>query len=272
MGWGQALLLAVLQGLTEFLPVSSKSHLMVAEKLLGVDVDSFITLAVLLHAGTLLAVVIYYWRDWAGLFGGLLRKGESGQRARRLAGLLLVGTVPAAVVGAVLKDHLEPLYDQLLPAGILWLVTAGFLWYADRLVGTRDREQTRWSDALWVGIAQCLALLPGVSRSGSTIVAGLIRGLDDQWAPRFAFLLSAPIVLGATLAHAKDLLNPAAAGSGLGGVEPGVAAVATVVSAVVGYVAIRLVVRAVRAAKLKYFAAWCALMGVVAIGWGLLGG
>ncbi len=272
MGWTQALVLAIIQGLTEFLPVSSKSHLMVAEKLLGVHVDSFITLAVLLHFGTFLAVVIYYRRDWAGLFRGLVRKGEEGRQAWRLAGLLLVGTIPAALAGLLLEKHLEPLYDKLLPAGLLWLVTATFLWYADRLSGARGRKQTRWSDALWVGIGQAVALLPGVSRSGSTIFAGLARGFDDQWAPRFAFLLSAPIVLGATVFHAKHLLDPAAAGSGLGGVPPAMAAVACAVSAVVGCLAIRLVIGAVRAGKLKYFAAWCAIMGMVAIVWGLLGG
>ena len=264
----QAVVLAVVQGLTEFLPVSSKSHLMVAEKLLGVHVDSFITLAVLLHFGTFLAVVIYYRRDWAGMFRGLVRKGEEGRQAWRLAGLLLVGTIPAAVAGMLLEKHLEPLYDKLLPAGVLWLVTAGFLWYADRLVGTRGREQTRWSDALWVGIGQCVALLPGISRSGSTIFAGLARGFDDQWAPRFAFLLSAPVVLGATLLKAKDLLDPAAAGGGSWVTY----VVALVVSAAVGCGAIHVVVGAVRAAKLKYFAAWCAFMGLVAIVWGLVGG
>jgi len=271
MGIWEAIALAIVQGLTEFLPVSSKSHLMVFERLLRVQVDDYIALAVLLHVGTLLAVVIYYWRDWAALFGGLVRPGERGTKARRLFGLLVVGTIPAALVGFGLKERLEPFYENLPATGVLWLVTAVFLWYADRLAGSRGPAQTRWSDALWIGIGQACALLPGVSRSGATIFAGLARGLDDRWAPRFAFLLSAPAVLGATLFHIPDLLQPSAT-DGTHAVALSVALAATAVSAGVGYLAIRLVIGAVRAAKLKYFAVWCALMGLVAIVWGLAGG
>ena len=269
----KAILLAIVQGLTEFLPVSSKSHLMVAEKLLGVHVDSFIALAVLLHFGTLISLLIYYRRDWIEMLRGLFRTDEAGLQARRLLGMLVLGTIPVALVGVLAKDRLENLYQNLTVTGALWLVTAALLWYADRLSGKKGLEETRPVDAVWVGLAQAAAILPGISRSGSTIFGGLARGLADEWAPRFAFLLSGPAVLGATALKAKDLVHALHHGGMNAGPTPWATyVVACVVSAVVGYGAIALTIRAVRASQLKYFALWCVFMGLVAIVWGLRGG
>lgn len=263
----QALILAVIQGLTEFLPVSSKSHLMVAERLLGVAVDENIAFAVLLHFGTLLALILYYRRDWAEILGGAFRSGAVGQPSRRLLWLLLVGSIPVAVAGVLLKDQVESLYENLTATGALWLVTAAGLWYADRLGGEKGPRETSAFDALWVGVAQACALLPGISRSGSTIIGGLARRLDERWAPRFAFLLSAPAILGATAVHAKGLFSDLQTST-----PWGLYLLACAVSAVVGYGAISVVLRAVRASKLKYFALWCLVMGVAALVWGLNGG
>ena len=178
MALWQALVLAVIQGLTEFLPVSSKSHLMVAEKLMGVNVDDFIALAVLLHFGTLLSLIIYYRRDWAEIIGGSFRSGERGRQPRRLLGMLALGTLPVAVVGLLIKDHVEFLYEDLIVAGALWLVTATGLWYADRLGGRKGPANSA-SGSTMVG-CQPLAILPGISRSGSTILGGLARRLTNN--------------------------------------------------------------------------------------------
>ncbi|NLO74504.1 MAG: undecaprenyl-diphosphate phosphatase [candidate division WS1 bacterium] len=267
MALWQALVLAVIQGLTEFLPVSSKSHLMVAEKLMGVNVDDFIALAVLLHFGTLLSLIIYYRRDWAEIIGGSFRSGERGRQPRRLLGMLALGTLPVAVVGLLIKDHVEFLYEDLIVAGALWLVTATGLWYADRLGGRKGPAEMRPVDALWVGVAQTLAILPGISRSGSTIFGGLARRFDEQWAPRFAFLLATPAILGATVLKSKDLIQ--ALQQDMVATPWGMYALTCAVSAAVGYVAIALVIRAVRSAKLKYFAVWCAVMGITTLVWGL---
>lgn len=263
--WWQAVLLAILQGLTEFLPISSSGHLAIAEELMGINLDNEITFVVVVHFGTLLAVLAYYWSDWVEIFGPCFRRDEQGGRSRWLLWLLAIGTVPAALLGLLVEGWVEQAFDWMALIGVFWLITAALMWYADRLGGRKDAQQMRTVDAVWIGIAQALAIFPGISRSGATIFGGLARGLNQAESPKFAFLLSVPIILGGTVKKALDLkTNPLPSDQWL------IYLVACLVAGVVGYFSIRLVIGAVRAAKLKYFAGWCLLVGVAAILWGLL--
>jgi undecaprenyl-diphosphatase len=222
----QAVLIGLLQGLTEFIPVSSSAHLELAPWLFGWQEDGLIgSLAfdVFLHLGTLVALLGYFWRDWLRLIGAFvasLRERRIGADPdRRLAWLLAVATVPAALIGFVGED----LIDEVLHGGsdALRLAIAGFLvigalalFAADRL-GARRREldQLDVPTALTVGFSQALALLPGISRSGATITAGLALGLTREAAARFSFLLATPITLGAGLYGSRHLLDEAHTGT-----------------------------------------------------------
>jgi undecaprenyl-diphosphatase len=298
MGFVQTIILAIVQGATEFLPVSSKTHLAVIGKVLGIH-ELPLDFVVTMHVGTLVAVVAYFWKDLCGILSSPFRaKAEGGEEADatsrvpregnphpdplpggegvtesardqwRLLGLLALGTVPAGILGKLLEDELEPALNNLTLDGVGWLVTALFLYGASRLRGTMGLRQTGWRQALAIGFAQACALLPGVSRSGATIAGGLAVGLSRDWAPRFAFLLSVPIILAGALLKTKELLQGRASEM----FDPATYGVAIVVSAIVGYLAIRLVMNSVRRGNLVYYAAYCLVLGVGAIVAGRFGG
>jgi undecaprenyl-diphosphatase len=210
----QALVMGLVQGLTEFLPISSSGHLILVPWLLGWD-DPFLrslAFSVMLHLGTLVALLVYFARDWVRLIGaGLasLRDRRIGDDpARRLAWVLFAATVPAGLIGALLGDPIEALVRQPAMVGFALAVGAGVLWYADR-VGRKDRgvDAVGSGGGLAIGAAQALALVPGVSRSGITISAGLLLGLDRESAARFSFLLAAPTIAGAGLFEAYRLIG-----------------------------------------------------------------
>ncbi len=210
----QALVMGIVQGLTEFLPVSSSGHLILVPALLGWT-DPFIdslAFSVLLHMATLVALLAYFWRDWltlvpAGL-AAIRDRSFDGDPNRHLAWLLVVTVVPAAIVGALLNDFIESHVRQAGLVALLLVVGAGIMWLADRW-SRRDREMDELSfpAALGIGIAQAAALLPGVSRAGISISAGLFAGLTREAAARFSFLMAAPVIAGAGLFEARKLVT-----------------------------------------------------------------
>lgn len=264
-----AVVLALVQGATEFLPVSSKTHVALAGKLLGIQ-QIPVDFLIVVHLGTLAAVVVYYRADmWAMLrslvptAGGNDAARASARESRRLLALLLVGTVPAAVLGYALKDTVEELLSdpRLMGGGLL--VTAALLAACSRMRGSKVLAGTGWRDALLIGAAQAMALLPGISRSGATIFGGLACGLERSWAPRFAFLLSAPTILGGFLLKLKDIAGVGPSADG------GVYLLAAATAAVSGYLAILLVSNSVRRGNLLYFSVYCAVVGLLVLGVGL---
>lgn len=262
-----AILLGLLQGATEFLPVSSSGHLVLIPWLLGWPIPS-VPFDAMVHWGTLVAVVGYFWRDWWGLLRGAVRglrtRSLADPQARLLA-LLFLATVPGALAGALLEDFFEGMFARPVAAAAFLLTTAGILSAVEfgtaRFRSSRSPlEALSWSDALVIGVAQALAILPGISRSGATIAAGMGRGMSREDAARFSFLLAAPIILGAgavqlvELAHAGDLAAEApflvtgfltALASGLG--------------------AIHFLLAYVRRRPLYPFALYCALMGMLGL-------
>ena len=274
MDWLEAMTLAVLQGVTEFLPVSSSGHLAVAETLFEAvrgeaagDVEADLFFAVLLHVGTLGAIVAYYRRQaWEGLralFGG----GPSGGVTRWgviRAGLLAgIATLPAVLVAFSMKQRIERAFNGLEAPGVGFLITAALLYLVMRIgggKGTKGLSEMTWSDALMVGCAQALAITPGISRSGATIVAALLLGFSRPWAVGFSLLMAVPAILGAAVLEVVDL--------DAGTIAPdqwGLMASSTVVSGIVGFGAIAWLVRIVRSGRLWYFSVYLAALGVAVL-------
>lgn len=263
MTWWEAALLGVIQGVTEFLPVSSSGHLVIAQGALGLEKSS-ITFDVMAHVGSLVAVLVALKGDWLPMVRGALGSGAGAAEGRRRILLVLVGSVPVAVVGLLFKDMLEPLFASPKAAGTMLLATGAVLWLADRFAraagngaGKRGLEAITLLDALWIGCGQALAVLPGLSRSGTTIAAGLLRGVDRESAARFAFLLSIPAILGAAALEAPALLGSSA---GLAPMIVGAAA-----AAVSGYLAIAAFLRFLRGGSLVGFAVYTWVAGLTVL-------
>ncbi len=270
MGIVEAIGLAIVQGLTEFLPVSSSGHLALGHWLFQAGsaehTELPLSYVVMVHFGTLLAVLAHYWRDFARMLRDIVGAGSDDEgRApagwgRRLALLLIIATVPGAVGGLLLEDTLDKLIDIPWVVGVALLLTATALLVSERRAAqNRSERDTTFADTILVGLAQMAALVPGISRSGSCIAAGLGRGFDREWAPRFAFLMSVPVILGGTVFKLADMLSEGSTE------ELGLYGVCALVSAVTGYLAIRWVLNWVRKGNLRYFAAYCYVVGLVAI-------
>ena len=217
----QALVLGLIQGLTEFLPISSSAHLLIVPWLFGWDDPAITSIQfdVALHMGTLLAVLVYFSADWRRMIlafvRSVLERRIGDDPDRRLAWFVILGSIPAALVGVLLESRIDELFHRpenfstgIVVIAIMMIVLAGFLLLAER-VGKRiyDLQHITTGTVLTVGVAQALALIPGVSRSGSTITAGLFMGLKRDTAARFSFLLSTPVVLGAGLKKLYDVVQ-----------------------------------------------------------------
>ena len=264
----EAAVLGAVQGATEFLPVSSSGHLVLGRAMLGVDLGaSSVAFDVAVHLGTLSAVVAIYLRDLAKLltgFFGALKRSVSGDGlsalwadpGSRLALLVLLGTLPAVGVGLSLNDFFEGLFSKPEYAASALLVTAALL--ASTLARSAPREpgEIRPLDALLIGVAQALAITPGISRSGSTIAVALLLGVGREQAARFSFLLAVPAILGAAVLEARQL-------------ETGVAVapllLGAAAAAIVGVAALKALIFLVHRGKIAWFAPYCAAVGIVAL-------
>ena len=259
-----AFFLGILQGATEFLPVSSSGHLVLVPWLLGWPASGLAFDAVV-HWGTAVAVVAYFWHDWVSLVGAALKfaipKSANLRSEARLAWLILLGTVPAALIGYLLEDFFEGMFARPVAAAAFLLVTAALLTASERL-GRRQRDLDTlvWPDALLVGLAQALAIFPGISRSGATIAAGLARGLRREPAARFSFLLATPIILGAGLLKVADLAQV----GGLAAQAPTLI-VGFVAAGVVGFGCIHFLLRYLQRRRLYPFAVYCAIAGLACL-------
>ena len=269
----EAIAVAILQGATELFPVSSLGHAVVIPALLRWNFDqsgpAFLPFLVLLHLGTATALLLYFWRDWWNLAAGVLGLSDAGsvRAARRLLGLIIVATIPAVVVGGLLEHRLRALFGAPVIAAVFLCVNAGVLLWGERLRGSGRRPLTSLGvvDALWIGVWQCGALIPGISRSGTTIVGGLLRGIDHEGAAHFSFLIATPIILGATVLEVPKLLRA--------DIPPGVfatAAVAAVVAGVTAFAATAFLMRYFRRhddLALNPFAYYCLAFGLGSALW-----
>ena len=261
MGALEAFLLGLVQGLTEFLPVSSSGHLELGKAILGVD-EGGLVFSVVVHGATALSTIVVFRKDIASLVTGVFAPGERGAGARSFAGLIFLSMVPVGVVGLMFKDAIEARLDgQLGAVGVALLVTAALLSWAQR----RGREGGRVGvlEAGVIGCAQAVAVLPGISRSGATISAALLLGVDREEAARFSFLMVLPPILGATLLEVKDLMDPVVhGGPEASGMALAVGAVAAFFS---GWWACRIMMALVKRNGFNGFAVYCAVVGVAAL-------
>ena len=251
----EAIVWGLVQGLTEFLPVSSSGHLRVVPDLLGLDPPDLATSAVL-HLGTLVAVLTFYRRDIIWMVRGI--RNDPG--ARRLVLMVVTATIPAAVAGTVLTEQVERFQASSAAVGAA-LVATGAILLATKFLTRRTRraEEVTILDSLRIGVAQALALLPGISRSGIVITAGMMRGLSGTQAARFGFLMAVPVTLGAGIREALAV-------AGAGAHAPELIA-GTLVAAVFGYWAISLLIRVLVRHGLWPFSVYCFLAGAVALIW-----
>lgn len=268
MSWWQAILLGVLQGVTEFLPVSSSGHLVIVPYLLGWPAPGLM-LDTILHLGTLVAIVVYFWGDlWRLLKAAWrsLRLRRLDDPDARLAWAIVVGTIPAAIIGFLWQDLFEQLFGMPQAAAGFLLVTAALLLLAEYF-GKREMPLAvmPWWHAVLIGLAQALAIAPGLSRSGATIAAGLLLGYRREEATRFSFLLAVPIILGSGL---YSLLQVAQAGLDLSHFP--VLGAGFLAAALTGYLAIAGLLLLVRRRSLWPFAVYCAALGTLVLS-GVLG-
>ncbi|MCL5780751.1 MAG: undecaprenyl-diphosphate phosphatase [Firmicutes bacterium] len=244
----KALILGTVQGLTEFLPVSSTGHLLLGRKLLGLS-EAGLFLDTMLHLGTLLAVVAVFWKDIVDM----MKRPFS-----RLSLLIIVGTIPTAIIGLAFEDFFEDISKTGVTAGWEFLATGVILWVADNMKkGTKNIEQVSFKDALIVGTLQGAAILPAISRSGLTIAGALFRGIDKQAAARFSFLLSLPAILGAVVLQSAKLADGQA--ESIGAIP---LLVGTLAAAVSGYVAVKWMLAILQRGSLKIFSVYVWILGI----------
>lgn len=278
----QSVLMGLIQGLTEFLPVSSSGHLALFKILFNVNTDTGLLFDVMLHVGTLLAVCIVYYKDIIHLvkeFVGMIvdciynltiligKKGNGVYRHvvhngyRKFVMLVIVSTIPTGILGFVASDLVTAASEILFVPGICLMITAVLLFICDHIPeGHKKPKQVSYANAFIIGICQGIATLPGISRSGTTITACTISGFDRKFAVKYSFIMSIPAILGAMVLQLKDIgsmtLEPS---------QIGIYVIGMVVSAVVGYICIKAMLVIVKKRKFTYFSIYCLAIGVLSI-------
>ncbi len=287
----KAVILGLVQGLAEFLPVSSSGHLIIIKQVLGVDLGSGgMFFDIMLHFGTLVAIFIAFHKDIAKLvaegihividifanigifFARLFRSSKEYRHIikssyRKFVMLVIVSTIPTGIIGILLSDIIGEANDMIMVPGVCLFITAAFLVIADLAdEGIKKPKEASYVDAGIIGIAQGLSTMPGISRSGTTITACILCGFDKKFAVKYSFIMSIPAVLGAVVLELKDL-------------QPGIIVkdditgciIATAVAAVAGYFSICFMMALVRGKRYKYFAIYCIIAGSIAVGYNFLG-
>ena len=259
MSYFESVVLGLVQGLAEFLPISSSGHLALLQQFFGIEEDNVLLFAVLLHVGTLISVFIVYWKDiWEllvelvltikDLFTGKgLRLDE--RPVRKLGVMIIVATIPTGIMGVLFNDFFNSLYNSVVPIGVGLIITGFLLVIAERMGDSnRGIKQMNYRNALFIGFVQGVAICPGISRSGSTLFGSLICNLDRKFAVKFVFLISIPSILGSAVMEA-----PAAIKAGMDMSQLGPVLVGMAVAAVSGLIAIKSMIKIVSSKKLSYF-------------------
>lgn len=275
MSYFEAIILGLVQGLAEFLPISSSGHLALLQQAFGIHEDKVLLFAVLLHVGTLISVFIIYWKDiWELIVelcltirdlctGKGLRLAE--RPIRKLGVMIIVATIPTAIIGLVFSDFFDSLYNSVIPIGVGLIITGFLLIFAEKKgEGNRGIQQMNFRNAIFIGLVQGVAICPGISRSGSTLFGSLICNLDRKFAVKFVFLISIPSILGSAVLEA-----PAALEAGVTATEVGPVLVGMLVAAVSGLVAIKTMIKIVSDKKLSYFSYYVWVLGLFVVLYGI---
>jgi undecaprenyl-diphosphatase len=282
-----AIIMGVVQGIAEFLPISSDGHLALMSNILHMNADTGLLFNVMLHFGTLVAVCIAFWKDILELIcegfkligdclvniGRFINQPNDQKKVnykqvlstpyRRFVMLVIVSTIPTGLIGILFKDLIEGISNNVLITGMCLILTGMSLIIADRAKeGTKNDANASYTEAGVIGVAQGLAILPGLSRSGCTITASLLLGFDRDFAVKYSFIMSIPAILGAVVLEVKDFSMDMVTQNQLMNYMVG-----TVIAAAVGFFAIKTMLVIVRGKKFKYFAYYCFAVGVLAILW-----
>ncbi len=248
----ETLIIAVVQGITEWLPISSSGHLVIVQELLDLE-ELPLLFHVTLHMGTLCVILLTFWRDIAGILNALVRlnfKTEEG----KLALSITVGSVPTAVIGFLFHDIFESFFYSLLAVGIALIITGSFLYVSER---RKNGRELACLDSLLIGIAQGIAIIPGISRSGATISAGLLRKVEKEKVFRYSFLLSIPAIIGAVVTESMNLT--------VSNVDAVALLLGAVTSMIVGYASLKLLLKIFLRERLHLFAYYCWIVGTILI-------
>ncbi len=255
--WLQIIFLAILQGITEFIPISSSGHLVLAKSLLGIE-SAGIVLELTLHAGSLLSILVFFRRRVIDLTRSFFMADGEG---RKLAAIIVLATMPAVGVGFFFKDALTRLFENPLAVALLLCLTGLILLSSQIPVRTAPRSLT-WRNGLVVGLMQALAILPGISRSGITITAGRRLGLSPAAAAEFSFLLAIPVLVGSSLLMLREL-----GAAQVAGWTPAMLSVGMLISAIVGYAALAILLRLLAGGRFWWFGLYCLGAGSLMLGW-----
>ena len=263
MSWLEALILGLVQGLTEYLPISSSGHLAIGSALFGVNGEDNLAFTVAVHVATVLSTIVILWREIVWIFQDLF-KGKWNEGTRYIVNIL-ISMIPVAIVGFFFKDKVEAIFGSgLLVVGCCLLVTAALLAFS-YFSKPRQREHISPFHAFVIGIAQALAVLPGLSRSGSTIATGLLLGNKKEKLAQFSFLMVIPPILGEALLDVKDMVTEGAEATLGGNISLGVLAVGFIAAFLAGCAACKWMINIVRRGKLIWFALYCAIVGLATI-------
>lgn len=273
MSFFDAMILGIVQGLTEFLPISSSGHLAALQYIFGIDGSNVLTFTVMLHFGTLVAIFVVYWKDIVDLVKELfatIKDVCTGQGVqvnkndtRKLGFMIITASVPTAIIGLLLNDFFESLYARMTVIGVCLIITGCGLFFAERYGGgKRTIKDMNFRNAFFIGLCQSVAIMPGISRSGATMIGGLACKFDRAFAVRYAFLISIPSVLGAFLLEVPDAVKAVSDGTGM---SLGVMLAGVAVAAVSGYAAIKVMIKAVTNKKLMYFSVYTWIAGAALI-------
>ncbi|MFH1823697.1 MAG: undecaprenyl-diphosphatase UppP [Candidatus Firestonebacteria bacterium] len=250
----QSIILGIIQGLTEFLPVSSSGHLVIAQSLIKEFKQPGVLFDVTLHLGTLIAVIIYFKDRIIKILKDI-----------KLLSFIILATVPTGIIGILFKDRFEEMFSNVKLVGLMLMVTAVIIFIADRVKSdSKDLSKVNWLNSVIIGIAQGIAIIPGISRSGSTISAGILLGLDKKFAMEFSFLISIPAILGAMVLEVKDLTSEK-----LQNINYFVYIAGFLMAAIVGYLSIKLLLNLLQKQRLYIFSIYCIVLGLVILGTGL---
>ena len=265
MDWLQALILGIIQGLTEYLPVSSSGHLEIGNAILGVELEENLTFDVMLHVATVLSTLVVLWSEVDWITRGIFKFKMNDETKYFLN--IVVSMIPVGIVGVLFKDQIEAFFTgNLLLVGCCLMVTATLLTFT-YFAKPRQKEHISWIDAFIIGIAQAIAVLPGISRSGSTIATGLLLGNKKEKLAQFSFLMVIPPILGQALLSTMKFVKGEEAFGGVDAIPMMVGFVAAFIS---GCFACKWMINIVKKGKLVYFGIYCAIVGLIAITYSLL--
>jgi undecaprenyl-diphosphatase len=247
----EVFILAVIQGLTEWLPVSSSGHLVITQKVLGLNLP--LIYSVMLHVGTLIVVLTVFRKDIIDIIKAVVKRDFETEEGK-LALFIAVGSVPIAIIGFVFHDIFESLFSNLPAVGLALLITGCVLFFSEKRIGNKKMGIL---DSLLIGLAQGVAIIPGISRSGITLATGLLKKIDKTTAFRYSFLLSVPAVIGATVMESKDLV--------VGNLDMVPLILGATISMIVGYASLKLVQKIVMSEKFHLFSYYCWTVGIAII-------